>query len=174
MPSSFPSCFRCLFGSILVPFSLPTCFQNPPKIHQKSMPRGTPSWASNFDRCLMDLGSQLRPPEPQKSLTVHWFYKSFAFFSHFKIRTIFDSILAPTWLHFPSKNPTKILQNRIFKGILKINDFGVVFGASLAPTWGHLGAQVGAMLGSKTALEPPKMPPKTPNLEPKQPSRPPT
>ena len=41
-------------------------------------------------------------------------------------------------------------------------NFGIVFDAILAPTWGHLGAQVGAMLGSKTALEPPKMPPKTP------------
>ena len=39
-------------------------------------------------------------------------------------------------------------------------DVGVVFRAILAPTWNHLGAQVGAMLGSKTALEPPKMPPK--------------
>ena len=96
-----------------------------------------------------------------KPLKFHQFYISLALFTHFKIRTIFDPFLAPTWLHFPSKNPTKILQNRIFKGILKINDFGVVFGAILAPTWGHLGAQVGAMLGSKTALEPPKMPPKT-------------
>ena len=40
-------------------------------------------------------------------------------------------------------------------------NFGIVFDGILAPTWGHLGAQVGAMLGSKTALEPPKMPPKT-------------
>ena len=40
-------------------------------------------------------------------------------------------------------------------------DFAIVFGAILAPTWGHLGAQVGTMLGFKTALEPPKMPPKT-------------
>ena len=41
-------------------------------------------------------------------------------------------------------------------------DLGLVFGAILVPTWGHLGAQVGAMLGSKTAREPPKMPPNTP------------
>ena len=126
------------------------------------MPRGTPSWASKFDRFLIDFGCQLRPPEPLKSLKFHYFLLVFRFFTHFKIRTIFDSILVPTWLHFPSKNPTKILQNRIFKGILKINDFGVVFGAILAPFWGHLGAQVGAILGSETALEPPKMPPKTP------------
>ena len=126
------------------------------------MPRGTPSWISNFDRCLTHLGSQLRPPEPPKSLKFHWFYSILAFFAHFKIRSIFDPILAPTWLHFPSKNRTNILQNRIFKGIPKMINFGIVFDAILAPTWGHLGAQVGAMLGPKTALEPPKMPPKTP------------
>ena len=126
------------------------------------MPRGTPSWASNFDRFLIDFGCQLRPPEPLKSLKFHWFYSILAFFTHFKIRTIFDPILAPTWLHFPSKNRPKIVQNRIFKGIQKMINFGIVFDAILAPTWGHLGAQVGAMLGSKTALEPPKMPPKTP------------
>ena len=40
-------------------------------------------------------------------------------------------------------------------------DFGIIFGAIWAPTWDLLEAQVGAMLGSKTALESPKMPPKT-------------
>ena len=33
VPSIFPSLFRCLLGSILAPFSLPTCFQKSTKIH---------------------------------------------------------------------------------------------------------------------------------------------
>ena len=66
------------------------------------MPRGTPSWASNLDRFLIDLGCQLRPPEPPKSLKFRWFYSILAFFTHFKIRSIFDPILAPTLLHSPS------------------------------------------------------------------------
>ena len=31
--STFPSLFRCLLGSILAPFSLPTCLQKSTKIH---------------------------------------------------------------------------------------------------------------------------------------------
>ena len=125
------------------------------------MPRGTPSWGSNFDRFLIDVGCQLRPPEPLKSLKFHWFYSILAFFTHFKIRTIFDPILAPTWLHFPSKNRPKILQNRMFKGIQKMIDLGMVFGAMFAPTWNHLGARVGAILTSKNAQELPHKAPRT-------------
>ena len=33
MLSTFPSLFRCLLGSILAPFSLPTCFQKSTKIN---------------------------------------------------------------------------------------------------------------------------------------------
>ena len=37
-------------------------------IHQKSMPRGTPSWTSNLYRSLIDFGSQLGPSEPNLAL----------------------------------------------------------------------------------------------------------
>jgi hypothetical protein len=101
-------------------------------------------------------------PETIKIIEISLVLQYSGVFHTFQDKSDFDPILAPTWLHFPSKNRPKIRQNRIFKGIQKMINFGIVFDAILAPTWGHLGAQVGAMLGSKTALEPPKMPPKTP------------
>ena len=63
----FSSLFRCLFGSIFVRFSTPTCLPKSTKIDQKSMPRCLPILVSFFDHFLMGFCSQLRPPEPQKS-----------------------------------------------------------------------------------------------------------
>ena len=53
--------FRCLFGSILAPVSLPTCLPKSTKIQEKSMPRCHPSWTPFFDRFLVGFGSQLGP-----------------------------------------------------------------------------------------------------------------
>merc|ERR1712110_1124562 len=55
--------FRCLFGSILAPVSLPTCLPKSTKIQEKSMPRCHPSWTPFFDRFLVGFGSQLPPPD---------------------------------------------------------------------------------------------------------------
>ena len=55
--------FRCLFGSILAPVSLPTCLPKSIKIQEKSMPRCHPSWTPFFDRFLVGFGSQLPPPK---------------------------------------------------------------------------------------------------------------
>ena len=55
--------FRCLFGSILAPVSLPTCLPKSTKIQEKSMPRCHPSWTPCFDRFLVGFGSQLPPPD---------------------------------------------------------------------------------------------------------------
>ena len=49
----------------------------------------------------------------------------------------------------------------MLKGIKKISDFRIDFYAVLAPTWSHLGPQVGAILALKIAQEPPRTPPKT-------------
>ena len=49
--------FRCLFGSILAPVSLPTCRPKSIKIQEKSMPRCHPSWTPFFDRFLVGFGS---------------------------------------------------------------------------------------------------------------------
>ena len=40
-------------------------------------------------------------------------------------------------------------------------DFRIDFYAVLAPTWSHLGPQVGAILTLEIAQEPPKTPPET-------------
>ena len=66
--STFPSLFRCLLGSILAPFSLPTCFQKSTKIHYKSMPRCLPILTSFWDRFLIHVHSRLRPPESSKDI----------------------------------------------------------------------------------------------------------
>ena len=44
--------------------------------------------------------------------------------------------------------------------IKKIYVFRIDFYTVLAPTWSHLGLQVGAILALKVAQEPPKTPPK--------------
>ena len=50
MPSQVDSVFLWIFDR----FWLPTWLSKTIKIHQKSMPRGTPSWTSIFDRLLID------------------------------------------------------------------------------------------------------------------------
>ena len=79
------------------------------------------------DRFWVDFCSQLGPPNPQKSLKFRLFYNSFLFFTLFKIRSIFNPILVPTWLHFPSQNPSKSLQKPILKGIDFLIDFDIDF-----------------------------------------------
>ena len=112
----FSSLFRCLLGSIFARFSTPTCLPKSTKIAQKSMPRCLPMLTSFFDRFLIDFYSQLRPPEPTKSLKSLQFYNIFLFSSHFKIRSILGTLRVPSWLHFPpqlaSKNPPKSTKNR--------------------------------------------------------------
>ena len=61
-------------------------------------------------------------------------------------------------LPFSSQNPPKFHQKSISKGIQKIRDFRIDFYAVLAPTWSHLGPQVGAILALKFAQEPPRTP----------------
>ena len=56
------------FCSLLARLSTPTCLPKPTEIHQKSMPRDTPSWTSIFDRFLIGFCSQLGPSEPNLAL----------------------------------------------------------------------------------------------------------
>ena len=106
------------------------------------MPRGTLTWTSIFDRFLMESGSQLRPPEPQKQWLFVCFSTLFAksavrSWDRFWIR--FGCQLAPIF-------PPKIHQNSIFNGIKKLCDLGIDFYAFLGPTWSHLGLQLGPIL----------------------------
>ena len=123
------------------------------KIHQKSMPRGSPSWASIFDRFLINFWSQLRCPKTKKSLKNHWFYKVFCKIGLPKLRSIFGPILVPTWLHFGSQNRPKSTKNPISKSIKKTDWFLKRFFLSiLAPFWEAKWTQVGTKNVSKIDL----------------------
>ena len=51
-------------------------------------------------RILIDFDSENGPLRPSKIMKFHWFYDIFQLFATFEIRSIFDPILVPTWLHF--------------------------------------------------------------------------
>ena len=146
------------------------------------MQRGTPSWTPFSDRFFIDFCTQLRPPEPSKSLFFLWKNKVFSKNHPSKLASIFDAIWVPTWLHFPSKiqqNPIKIKSQEAFKNWLILASIFDRFGL-------RFGSQVGAMLPTKTPPRRPKTPPrrptklsrrpqdtKTPSRGPKTPPRPP-
>ena len=73
------------------------------------------------------------PSDPQKSLNSIGFYYIFQLFAVFKIRSIFDPILVPTWLHF----------GRIL-GVLGAS--GRLLGR-LGASWGRLGTVLGRLGG---------------------------
>ena len=62
---------------------------------------------------------------------------------------------------FSSQSSPTFHSKSIFKGIKKICDFRIDFYTVSAPTWNHLGPQVGAILVLRIAQEPPRTPPKT-------------
>ncbi len=106
------------------------------------MPIGTLTWTTIFERCLIEFGSQLRPPEPQKTMIFRLFFHTFCKIGLSKLRPILDPIWVPTCLHFLPQ----IHQNLIFNGIKKLCDLGIDFYAFLGPTWSHLGLQLGPIL----------------------------
>ena len=88
LPFVFSSFFRCRFGAILARFCLPTWVPKSIKIDEKSMPSCLPILTSFFDRFLIDVGSQLGPPEPKKSSP------------HCRESTIFQKIAFRNWHRF--------------------------------------------------------------------------
>ena len=66
VPNGFVFCI-VLFDAIFDRFCVPTWHPKSNKIAQKSMPRCTPSWTPFVDRFLLDVCSQLGPPDPEKS-----------------------------------------------------------------------------------------------------------
>ena len=131
------------FWSLLARFSLPTWLPKPTKIHQKSMPRRNPSWASIFGRFLIDFWCQLRSQKLEKSLNNLLFFNSFCKIGLSKLASIFDPILVPTCLRFPSKNPPKTHQNCDLEGIISLIDFCIDFLSIFLrfgrPAWGYVG-----------------------------------
>ena len=90
------------FLSIFDPNLAPTWPPKSTKIHEKSMPRCLPILTSFFDRFLIDFCSQLRPPEPSKSLffpkEIPGFFKKSAFEVGIDFWCHFGANLVPTWL----------------------------------------------------------------------------
>ena len=99
---------------------------------------------SFFDRFLIDVCSQLGPPEP-----LYWFYKHVWLCGIFNIRSNFKLILVPTWLHFGSQKTSKSCEKSIPRYIKKTTDFPSIFQTS----WLHLGSQVGIMLATFSAQQ---------------------
>ena len=105
------SLLGCLLRTIFMPFWVPTCFPKPIKIHRKSMLRGHPSWASIVNGFLIGFWCQLQPHNLEKSLKIHLFYSIVCKIGLSKLASVFDPILVPTCLHFPSKTPSKMHYN---------------------------------------------------------------
>ena len=55
--------------STLARLCLPTCLPGYPQIDEKTVPRGTPSRTSSFDRFLIDSAPNYEPPNPKNNLT---------------------------------------------------------------------------------------------------------
>jgi len=68
--------------------------------------------SSFFDRFLIDFYSQLRLPEPSKSLFVRRKNK-LKKKRLSKLASIFDAILVPTWLNFGAKLASKLRMKSI-------------------------------------------------------------
>ena len=68
---------------------------------------------------------------------------------HFKLTSIFDSILVLTWPHFGTKNPPKSVQKPIPRVSKKLSIFSSIFW----PSWHHFGTQVAAQVANKTSGE---------------------
>ena len=134
------------FFSLLARFCIPSCLPKPTKIHQKSMPRGTSSWFSNFIRFFNDFSSIFASLEPQKSL------KSNSFYNFFDFRHLQDEIYLGC--HFgtnlASQNPSKSSPKWISRSFNLFIDLDIDSGKILCPTWCHLGSQVGLMLAQKS------------------------
>jgi len=69
--------------------------------------------SSFFDRFLIDFYSQLRLPEPSKSLFFLRKNKVFSKKRFSKLASIFDAILVPTWLNFGAKLASKLRMKSI-------------------------------------------------------------
>ena len=72
----------------------------------------------------------MEPSDLQKSLKFIGFYTVFELLAVFKLGTIFDAILMPTWLHF----------GRILDVLGGSGRLLGRFGAILGPSWGVLAA----------------------------------
>ena len=144
------------------------------------MPRCLPIMTSFFDRFFIDFWSQLRPPEPSKSL--FFIRKNNICSKHrlSKLRSIFDAILVPTWLHFALRNPPKSFKKSDPKSHQNFDRFllrffldsGSVLGTKLELCWPPFSSQ-DAPRRLKDSHKTPQDAPKTPKDAPRRPKTPP-
>ena len=97
--SNFTSIWTSIFV-LLGRFSVPTWVPKSTKNRSKIDPKMHSILASIFYRFLIEFSSQLRPPEPSKSLFSLRKNNVFSKNRLSKLTSIFDPILAPTWPHF--------------------------------------------------------------------------
>ena len=95
------------------------------------MPRGCPSWTSHFDRILIDFGTQLGPPNLEKSsprCRESRMFQKIAFRNRHRFVIDVGENLPPTSLQKP-----------ILKGVELLIDVDIDVYTILARTWSHLG-----------------------------------
>ena len=102
-------------GSKILPKSI--------KIEFGRLSFSTSFFSSIFDR----FWPQISTPESRKFLKFYWKNSSFLLCAFLKIRSIFNTILVPTWLHFGSQNRSKSIKTLVSKGIKKMIDFCIDF-----------------------------------------------
>ena len=135
-------------GSVFLPNLPPKTHKNRWKVAAKRHSNLDFKFWTIFDRFLLPTWT-LRTQFGTSRLAFSWFFR-------FSAKIDFGSDFGAILLPFSSQNPPKFHQKSISKGIQKITDFRIDFYAVLAPTWSHLGPQVGAILTLKIAQEPPR------------------
>ena len=112
------------------------------------MPRVNPSWTSNFDRILIDFGTQLGPPNLEKSsprCRESTIFQKIVFRNRHRFWIDFGANLLPFSLPKSTKIASKIdlERHRFFDRFL--HRFFLHFGSNLepswAPSWSHLGSE---------------------------------
>ena len=133
------------------------------KIHQnleKSIPRRLPMLIPFFYRFLIDFGSQLGPPEPQKLLKFYLFY---CIFCKIGLQSWYRFFI-DFWCQLASIFRPKIHQNPSKNRSQEASNFWPFSASSFYRFWLHLGRQNRA----RTAQDGPKTPPRRPQDRPKR------
>ena len=130
------------------------------------MPRGILTWTSIFDRFLIEIGSQLRPPEPQKTMNFHCFFPHFLQNRPFEVETDFGSDLGANLPPFSLPKSIKVrflmasIDYAIWASIFMPfwDQLGPILGFNLDPSWFPGAPQIASQdaFGSQNPPRPPK------------------
>ena len=112
------------------------------------MPRGIPSWTSNFDRFVIGFCFQLGPPNLEKSsprCRESTIFQKIVFRNRHRFLIDFGANLPP--FSFPKStkiaSKTDLERHRFFDRFLHrfFLRFGSILGPNLGPCWGHVGSE---------------------------------